>query len=522
METGLPGLSQAEASKLLTSWQANPLTYFDQVLGIEKIWKLQKELSLACPVAIKEHKHIYVGSGNSLGKDYICGALSNWFLDSFSPSIVINTGPTDRQVKKVMWGEVANHWNNKKIKLGGTIYTNPSIEYEKGKWYYIGFTTKETGASKDAQGGKFLGFHAPNMMVVVTEAQSIEDVIFDQIDAVATTENVLVIFIGNPTRAKGRFAKGLKNVDGRNITFNFDCRENPNYKQRKTVIPGLASYEWVEDKKIKWGLKDPRWQGRIEGRVPDVGVNKVITDMDLKIMKSKHGFLALYGDNAGVVVDVAGEGIDDNVYLGGRSGEVICKEKVCSIAPSASAIKAVEMCKKINGSWIVVDCDGMGIRDYQELTSLSEHYLNGIQIIKFHGSSRIPKPEDSKIPAYYNLRAFAAFITQERARSGKAGMDPEATEMIEDLVEEDYFEKEGTIRIEDKTDIKERLDRSPGEGDAFKMLQWAFEQDFKALDFTQSNKSALPRYAMADNTAETFAGASRDLPRTAVAGNTSI
>jgi len=94
---------------------------------------------------------------NSLGKDYICSLLSLWFLQTYIPSIVIQTAPTDRQVRKVMWGDTLKHWNNKLIDLGGTPYANPYLEVEKADWYLIGFTTKESGASAEG-GGKFQGF----------------------------------------------------------------------------------------------------------------------------------------------------------------------------------------------------------------------------------------------------------------------------------------------------------------------------------------------------------------------------
>ena len=235
---------------------------------------MQEDLLNACCVAIKEHKSIYLASGHALGKDYISAAISLWFLQTFIPSIVIQTAPTDRQTKRIMWGETQRHWNNRKIDLGGKAFTNPYLEIEKADWYLLGFTTKETGTSKEGGGGKFQGFHSPNICVIVTEAQAIEDNIYDQVDAITTSENCLVIYIGNPTRAKGRFAAGLRDKQ-HNIVFNFSCIENPNYIEQRTVIPGLASYEWVEDKRRKWGESDPRWIGRVLGQIPDIAINNI-------------------------------------------------------------------------------------------------------------------------------------------------------------------------------------------------------------------------------------------------------
>ena len=96
-------------------YQSNPIAYCRDVLGIRQLWKLQEDLLTACPIAIKERKQIYLASGHSLGKDYIVAAVGLWFLQTYIPSIVIETGPTDRQVKQIMWKETISHWMNKKI-----------------------------------------------------------------------------------------------------------------------------------------------------------------------------------------------------------------------------------------------------------------------------------------------------------------------------------------------------------------------------------------------------------------------
>ena len=489
---------QEKAQEILARWKADPKFFIKNILGVEQTWKLQDELATAIPTAIKEHKSIYIGSGHALGKDYYCSAISLWFLNTYKNSIVIQTASTDRQVKKVMWGDTLHHWNNKKVDLGGVPYANPYLEINKADWYLIGFTTKESGASAEG-GGKFSGFHSSSMCIIVSEAQAIEETIFDQIDGVAASaENVLIIFIGNPTRAKGRFAKGLKDRHN-NIVFNFSCLENPNYLERKTVIPGLASYEWVEDKRKKWGEDDPRWYGRVLGQIPMTQVANVMYQELVDHAISRQGMRAQHSMNSGVSIDPAGEGVDENVFFAGTGGEVLNEYVQTNMAPSVSALQAVKMCKQIGGNFIIVDCDGLGIGVYQELNKLDENFLNGIQIIKFHGSSSKVTETDGGQPLYQNMRAEAAFVTQLRAKEGRAAINPNDTELIEDLMEEEYFtNNRGLIQIEPKDDIKERLERSPNRGDAYKMLQWAFEQEYKPSGKYDDTATRRPQYAITD------------------------
>ena len=83
----------------------------------------------------------------------------------------------------------------------------------------MGFTTKESAGSG---GGKFQGIRsAHNMIIIVSEAQSVDDGIKDQIDGIlAGVERWLLLVLGNPTRREGWFAKGL-NDKKNNIVFNF-------------------------------------------------------------------------------------------------------------------------------------------------------------------------------------------------------------------------------------------------------------------------------------------------------------
>ena len=50
--------------------------------------------------------------------------------------------------------------------------------------------------------------------------------------------------------------------------------------------------------------------------------------------------------------------------------------------------------------------------------------------------------------------------------------------------------------LEPKEDIKERLNRSPGKGDAYQMLQWALDKHIKPGP--TDGKSDLPSYAITE------------------------
>ena len=71
--------------------------------------------------------------------------------------------------------------------------------------------------------------------------------------------------------------------------------------------------------------------------------------------------------------------------------------------------------------------------------------------------------------------------------------------MIEELEADEWFEnRSGQIQLIEKKDIKERLDppRSPGRADCFKMLQWAFDQNYKEIPIYNTSQ---PMQRVADS-----------------------
>lgn len=222
-------------------------------------------------------------------------------------------------------------------------------------------------------------------------------------------------------------------------------------------------------------------------------LNKIFKRALIDLMISRHGLLERFGEYAGVAIDPAGDGADMNVFMSAKNGEVVDVYEKLTMAPSEKAMRGIELCKQINGNFVIIDCDGLGIETYAEAIKLSSEYRQGIQIVKFHGSA----PSNIEIcgrPMYANTRAEAAFVAQKRGYNGQAAVDHKDKQLIEDLDADEYFTNgRGLLQIIDKKDIKEKIKRSPGHGDCWKMLQWAFEKKFKRLNNFFSRTQLMDR-----------------------------
>lgn len=393
------------------------------------------------------------------GKDFICGRIPLWFLFSYAPSKVIITAPTDRQVKEVIWAELSTAWNNARLELPGRLLTC-KVDVEPD-WFILAFTTKESGD----QTGKAQGFHSPNVCVIVSEAQAVEDKIFEQLDSLLGGEHNLMIMIGNPLRTTGTFARA---IDDRthNIVIRLDALDSPNYLDKKITVPGMASYEWIEKRRQLWNPEgtedDPRWLARIRGLKPKSSIDTLFSPeliAQMVLQEPRQTIRKIVVSN-----DPAGMGDDEEVIYLGISGRVTKQDiQTMSTGPS-SCSRTLQMVREGGANHIIIDCDGLGqpIADFIRKIKPEDVYL---QEIHSQGT-----PED---PQYYNLAAEMWFYAKAEAEAGRERI-PDDEYLKQELEERKYFiNARGKVQLESKEDVKDRLGRSPNRADSWVMNVWA-------------------------------------------------
>jgi hypothetical protein len=89
--------------------------------------------------AVQHHRRVSVRSGNARGKDFVAAVASVCFLNLNFPSKVINTGPTDRQVRKIMMTEIRKIYKDARFHLGGEIFENQIKFVDHPDWYLLAF-----------------------------------------------------------------------------------------------------------------------------------------------------------------------------------------------------------------------------------------------------------------------------------------------------------------------------------------------------------------------------------------------
>jgi len=324
----------------------------------------------------------------------------------------------------------------------------------------------------------------------IDEAQAITKPTLQVIIPTVRKQNSKLIFTMNRTMDDDAVQVEFeKRTDCKSITINY--YENPHCPaESKTEAENMRTTDIDSYNHI--------WLGQ-----PLLNASNFVYPISLiDHLKKRHDILSLsrVKNNIGVVVDPSGMGADDNVFMAGNDGVPLEIFKKTIMSPTEKALKAVEMCKRVNGWWIVVDCDGIGADTFLELQGFDETFLCGIQLIKFHGSapSKISMTQSLKNnkPIYENMRAEAAFVAQKRAYAGIASLDPRDTSTIEELKKDvSFVNRKGLLQLVDKKDIKEQLKRSPGGADCWKMMQWAMDKHIPDHTFNMTRREEHQRYA---------------------------
>jgi hypothetical protein len=136
------------------------------------------------------------------------------------------------------------------------------------KWFVEGFAT-------DKPMDNITGIHEENIFVVVDEAGGVVPTTFEALDALLTSENTFVLYIGNPIDPTGEFAEAFKPGSGFK-TFTISCYDCPNVRHTRTIYPKLTVTKWVEDKERKWGKDSNLFRMRVLGEFPEESKDTLI------------------------------------------------------------------------------------------------------------------------------------------------------------------------------------------------------------------------------------------------------
>jgi hypothetical protein len=304
---------------LLKKYRAKPLYFWRDELGVPidpwredkppRGWKMGDSVPLWSKEreiikAMVDYRKVAVKSGHGTGKTFTAGGLALYFAYVWH-CLGLTTAPTFRQVRRALWGEIHYLYNNAINPLGGKLN---QVSLDLGdKWFIEGFAT-------DKPMENITGIHEENVFFIVDEAGGVPDLTFEAVDAILTSENSFVLFIGNPLNGAGPFYEAFK-PNSKYCKITVSCYDIPNVRYATNFYSKLTSHQWVKDKEVKWGKESNMFKVRVLGEFPDENKDTLIPIRYIEAAQRRAESEEMVADRpVAFGLDVARQGTDSSVY----------------------------------------------------------------------------------------------------------------------------------------------------------------------------------------------------------------
>lgn len=198
-----------EFAKQRQEWKKNPESFFTEVLGIN-LPPHQKKILRDC----LKHNRIAINTSNSVGKSFLVGAIAFfYFITNLSDepdnsTVIIISSIVFSQVKRSVFANIKHfakiadsyvkeHFGEEYSFLPKEFSDSPNtVEYWYDELSYImGISTDNMNAIS--------GIHATNLLILLDEAQGINDSVFSGFRGVLQSGLAKLILLGNPTLPNG-------------------------------------------------------------------------------------------------------------------------------------------------------------------------------------------------------------------------------------------------------------------------------------------------------------------------------
>lgn len=488
-------------------YRDDPVAFFREVLGVDP-WSKQIEVI----ETVRDHPRVAVSSGHKVSKSHTAAGLALWYYCSFPDARVVMSSTTSRQVDQILWRELQMMRARsgacvecKRIDPDGRRIGRPCphsaiIDGEIGQLArtglksddfreIVGFTAREAEA--------VAGISGRNLLYIIDEASGVPDVIFEAIEGNRAGGARIVLF-SNPTRTMGEFFEAFHSKSKLYKTIQISSEETPNVIEGKLIIPGLATREWIEEKREEWGEDSPIYRVRVRGEFalnedgkifsvhtiteaerrwkeatcdPCEGVGRVrdrVCDVcDGSGMRPASGRLYIGVDPAGatgtgdesafcvrrglrVIELVTARGLDEEGHLGHILG-LVRKHKL----PRETPVVVFDREGKIGGNLFGY------LRGYRDANR------DAIELVPVRASDR-----SQRQPLVYDRQRDALAANLE-AWFKDGGQIPEDTRLAAELHSLEWIQHyNGRLKVTPKKEIKKLLGRSPDRYDALSLACW--------------------------------------------------
>jgi len=466
-------------------YQSNPVAFAQEILGIEP-WAKQCDILNAT----RDHNRVAVKSGHKVSKSNSAAILALQWFCSYPDARVVMSSVTDRQVNQILWREVRKMHARSRLGIPNgdlALLRNPNLKvYPVGGIIkglartglkaedfreIVGFTAKEAEAMAGTSGA--------NLLYILDEASGIQDDIFEAIEGNRAAGAKIVLF-SNPTRNEGEFfeafnskAKTESNPTGY-YCITISSEDTPNCQENRIVIPGLAGRDWVEEKKVEWGVDSALFAVRVKGEFATKEEGKILPLHQITSAVNRFALDDAKGDLQ-VGIDPAGPGLggDETVFAVRRGLTIIAIYPHRGLAEEAHVSQLLLILAQHRlprePVTVCVDRDGpIGSKVWSMLRDHNDHAggerFSLVAVRASDKAQRQPK-------IYDRMRDELWSNLAQWVRTG--GAIPDDSKLAKELHTPSWMQHvSGRLKATDKAEMRKILHRSPDRADACALAVW--------------------------------------------------
>lgn len=477
LEARFRSLAESQSARAWpsTAYQIDPVGFARDILGVE-LWDAQT----AMLEGVRDHKRVAVAGGRKIGKDFAVACIALWWYASFPDARVICTATRAEQVDGVLYREIRKLFRGSGLCVD-CRRTNPDAPRPCAHSAILTGKLGDTARSgiKDVDGREIRGTTAneaesmagtsgANLLYVLDEASAIADSIFDSVKGNVAAGSSRIVLISNPTREKGFFHEAFHTKRDLYWTLQVSSEQTPNVLAGETVIPGLASREWIEDMRRDWGTESPMYAVHVRGEFAELVGGRIfavaaIIEAERRWNETEAtGRLFIGCDPAGA----SGQG--DESAFAVRRGKKISRLYTRRGLTDEGHVTEIEGLLRVERqetdaqpAMVVVDRDGpVGDRVYRALCAYASSHSN---VVRVHGHRGANAPRKTEIYGTARDELYASLEMWMR-EGGALPVDAKLeAELAEFRFDEDVRNR---LRLTSKDDLRSALGRSPDRADA--------------------------------------------------------
>lgn len=460
------------------TYLSHPVEWIQDKLG-EHVWSVQRKIL----ESVRDNRRTACYSAHRVGKSWLGARIAFWWLDCHKPgeALVVTSAHSSTQVKMALWREMGRVHSKGKFpgRMNQTEYWMPIGD--DGREEMVAFGRKP----EDSDTTAFQGTYSKFILFIMDEGCYIPQALWDGAETLISNEHSRILALGNPDDPNTEFARICSPGSGWNA-IQVGYQNTPNFTGEDvpaSLKDMLIGPTWVEEKKRKWGEGSLLYTSKVLGLFPLVSAEGLIPIQWIKAAQER---TLIPTSPIELGVDVGG-GHDQNVIACRRGGVVRLFKGDTTPDTMQTLSKVLDKIEATGATKVKVDSIGIGkgvvdraaeMATDQAVKKATPDLAKRASLIV--GIDVREKADDFE--HFVNRRAELYWFVRELFEAGEIDIDPDDDELANQLVNLRMKRSAGRVQIEDKDEMKRRLNgKSPDELESL-MLAFAKERVKKVYE----------------------------------------